>query len=84
MSIKCILVPLSGTPSDAVVSKTAILIAKKFGSEIQAVYAHISAAMEASLLIGGADDSISPELYDVLRAEAEKSEILVRECRCAV
>ncbi len=79
MSIKCILVPLSGTPSDAVVSSTAILIAKKFGSEIQALYAQRPAALEASRLIAGADDSISLELYDVLRAEAEKSEIQVRE-----
>lgn len=56
MSIKCILVPLSGTPLNEVVSKTANLAAKNIRVEIQAIYAHWSAAREASLLIGGAND----------------------------
>jgi len=79
MSIKCILVPLSGTPTDAAVSKASIIIAKNFGSEIQAVFGRRSAAMEASLMIGGIDDAVTPKIYEMMRAESEKSEIAARE-----
>lgn len=79
MSIKCILVPLSGTASDAAVSTASIIIARNFGSEIQAVYARRSAAMEASLMIGGIDDAVTPKIYEMMRSESEKNEIAARE-----
>lgn len=79
MSIKCILVPLSGRPTDAAVSAAAVMIAKKFGSEIQAVYARRSAAVDATLLIGGIEDAVTPKIYEMIGKETEETEIAVRK-----
>ena len=79
MSIKNILVPLSGTPSDLVIAGTALLIARDFGSQIDAVFARGTAAAVESYMLAELDETMHQEILESAKAHAERKEIEVRK-----
>lgn len=79
MSIKCILAPMSGSPGDKIVARTSVLIAKKFKSQIQAVFSRDSMSLVAGHLIGDERDETTERFFDVLRENDEAAEADVRQ-----
>jgi nucleotide-binding universal stress UspA family protein len=78
MGIKCILAPLSGGAVDGVVARAAIVIAKRFDSEIQVIFPRDSAAIAAGALIGDERDEATERFFDLLRESDEAAEDQVR------
>ena len=79
MSIKNILVPLSGIPSDLVVAGTALLVARDFGSQIDGVFAHGTAAVVESYMLAELDETMHQEILQSAKAHGERKEIEVRK-----
>ena len=79
MSIKCILAPMTGGPSDAIVAEFAVGVARKFGSEIQAIFSRETSAVAVGALIGDERDQATERFVEFLRESDEATESRVRE-----
>lgn len=79
MSIKCILAPMTGGPSDGVVARSAVVVAEKFGAEIQAIFARDTTAIAVGALIGDERDEATERFFDALRENDDAAEARVRE-----
>ncbi|HSR55890.1 MAG TPA: universal stress protein [Alphaproteobacteria bacterium] len=79
MSIKCILAPMSGIESDKVVGQAAVVIAKRFKSQIQVIFSRGSMALVAGGLMGDERDEAAERFFEVLRENDEAAEAEVRE-----
>lgn len=79
MSIKCILAPLTGGPGDPAVARAAVILANRFDSEIQAIFAKDSTALAVGALIGDERDEAAERFFDTLRESDEEAEARVRE-----
>ncbi|MHA1108775.1 MAG: universal stress protein, partial [Alphaproteobacteria bacterium] len=78
MSIKSILLPLSGVESDLVTARAALLVARNFGSQIYAVFAREQSALGDSFMLAGMEETAYHDVLESAKERAEKREIEVR------
>ena len=78
MGIKCILAPLLGGAGDGVVARAAVVIAKRFDSEIQAIFAKDSRAISVGALISDERDEATERFFELMRESDEAAEDRVR------
>lgn len=78
MSIKNILLPLSGAPSDLVIARTALLIAVEFGAQIDGLFARGPDPVMQSFMLAELEEAAHQEMLESARAHAERKEIDVR------
>ncbi len=78
MSIKSILLPLSGAESDLVTARSALLVARDFGSRIHAVFARELSLMGDSFMLAGMEETAYHDVLETAKARAEQREVDVR------
>ena len=78
MSIKSILLPLSGTEADLVTARSALLVARKFGAQIDSVFARGLSVLGDSFMLSGMDETAYHDVLESAKERAEQKEIEVR------
>jgi len=78
MSIKSILLPLSGTESDMVTARLAVMVARIFGAQIDSVYARGVSVLGDSFMLAGMDETAYHDVLEAAKDRAEQKEIEVR------